>query len=161
MCVCTWTHMDFSRWKSIWITRACADKPPCSSVEQKLEEGKNSSHVFSTVGAWALFYWSRTIADYFHGDAGWELILCPELPGYCGELEQGPTEFHHHTWKPVSVTLQVMGKRPCGPDFRQKWPLCPHRHLTIRHTLRSTRNAAHTAGSFLWAPSKVSHICLI
>lgn len=123
--VCTWTSMDLSRWKSIWTARAGAAQPPCSSVEWKLEKGKNSSHVFSTPGAWALFYWSRTIADYFHGDAGWEHILHPELPGYWGELEQGPTHFHHHAWKHVSVTLQVMGKRPCAPPFRHKWPLCP------------------------------------
>lgn len=108
MNVYTWTNMDLSRWKNIWIARDGANQPPHSSVEQELEEGKNSPHMFSTPGAWALFYSSWTIAAYFHGDAGWELVLRPELPGYCRELEQGPADFHHHTWQHVSVTLQVM-----------------------------------------------------
>lgn len=156
--ICTWTLMDLSAWESIPTTRAGADQPPCSSMEKKLEEDKNSSCVFSIPEAWVVFYWSPTTAVDFHGDGGRELVLHPEFPGDRGKFGQGPTHFHHHTWKHVSVILQAVGRGPCAPTFKHKWPLFPplaprHRAARCRpcvmlFTQHTTETLSHS-----WEPS--------
>lgn len=113
-------------------------------MEKTLEEDKTSSRVFSTSGAWIVFYWSPTTAVYFHGDGGRELVLHPEFPGDRGKFGQGPTYFHHYTWKHVSVTLQVVGRGPCAPAFKHKWPpLPPTSTSPSGRMLQSTHRAVH------------------
>ena len=168
----TWTVTDPSTWETIWVTWAGADQLPCSSMEKKLEEDKNSLRVFSTPGAQAVLYWSPTTAVCFQGDGGRELVLHPEFPGDQGKSGQGPTHFHHHTWKHVSVTPQVVGRGPCVLAFKPKWPplpplvprhhLCkPHVMLFMQHTtedLSLTLEPGCSPSTTLWAPGRVSHL---
>lgn len=161
MCACTRTHTDLSRWKSVWIARLGADQPPRSSLEQKLEEGKKlitcvlhsrslSSILLIPNNCWLLSWrcWMRT----------YPLSWTPRI------LRRAGTRSNRLSSPPVKACKCDPAsdrKKFLWSTFQTEVTPRPHRCLTVRQTPQSTYNTAHTAESFLWAPRKVSHICLI
>lgn len=156
MCACTWIHMDLSSWKSVSIARLGADQPPCSSVEQKLEEGKKTlSHVFlhsrslSSIllipnNCWLLSWrcWMRT----------YPLSWTPRILWRVGTRSNRLSSPH----------VRACKCHPTSDGKRFLWSSCQTEVTPLPpQTPRCQAHTAHTAGSFLWAARQVSHICLI
>lgn len=124
MYVCTWTNMDLSRWKNIWIARAGADQPPHSSVEQNLEQGKDSSRVFHSrsLSSTSLILNNCLILSWRCWMRTYPLCWTPRILQRAGTRSNRLSSPHV---KACKCGPAGEGRGPCGPASRHKWALCP------------------------------------